>query len=83
MGQRKINPILKKIVGDRIDAEMKRAGVTQYQLSKELGSITQAGLSRIRSGKNLPSLEMLIEFAVRFSVSTDYLLGRTEHRRER
>lgn len=53
---------------------MKENNITPYRLSKETG-ITQATLSRWKTGKTDPSIETLQKIADYFDVSLDYLLG--------
>ncbi|MCI1952203.1 MAG: helix-turn-helix transcriptional regulator [Clostridiales bacterium] len=53
---------------------MKENNITPYRLSKETG-ITQATLSRWKTGKTDPSIETLKKIADYFGVSLDYLLG--------
>lgn len=53
---------------------MEEYKITAYRLSKETG-ITQATLSRWKTGKTEPSIETLQIIADYFNVSVDYLLG--------
>ena len=59
---------------DRLLKLMKENNITPYRLSKETG-ITQATLSRWKTGKTDPSIETLKKIADYFGVSLDYLLG--------
>lgn len=59
---------------ERLAELMEEKRITAYRLSQETG-ITQATLSRWKSGKNSPSSETLKILAKYFHVSTDYLLG--------
>lgn len=52
---------------------MKQHGVTAYKVSKDTG-ITQATLSRWKTGVTQPSRETLQALAAYFHVSVDYLL---------
>ena len=53
-------------------------GLSQMQLAKELHT-TSSQISRIESGvTEYPSIEIVIEAARYFHVSTDYLLGITQ-----
>lgn len=63
-----------KIMYERLAELMEEKRITAYRLSQETG-ITQATLSRWKSGKNSPSSETLKILAKYFHVSTDYLLG--------
>ena len=48
--------------------------VSQAQLAKSL-NLTQNTISRYETGNREPSLEILVEIAEFFGVSTDYPLG--------
>lgn len=61
---------------ERLAELMEEKQITAYRLSQETG-ITQATLSRWKSGKNSPSSETLKILAKYFHVSADYLLGNT------
>lgn len=54
---------------------MEEKGLTPYRVAKETG-ITQATLSRWKTGKVNPSLEILQVLADYFHVSIDYLMGK-------
>lgn len=54
---------------------MEENGLTPYRVAKEAG-ITQATLSRWKTGKVNPSLETLQVLADYFHVSIDYLMGK-------
>lgn len=62
--------ILVKLIEER--------GVTAYQIAKATG-LSNAALSRYKSGKQDPAIDKLIAIADFFDVSTDYLLGRTSN----
>lgn len=55
---------------------MEEKGVTAYRVAKETG-ITQATLSRWKTGKVSPSIETLQVLAEYFEVTIDYLMGNT------
>lgn len=61
---------------ERLAELMEEKQITAYRLSQETG-ITQATLSRWKSGKNSPSSETLKILAKYFHVSANYLLGNT------
>lgn len=53
---------------------MEEKGVTAYRVAKDTG-ITQATLSRWKTGKVYPSIETLQVLAEYFGVTIDYLMG--------
>ena len=55
---------------------MEEKGVTAYRVAKDTG-ITQATLSRWKTGKVSPSIETLQVLAEYFGVTIDYLMGNT------
>ena len=61
---------------------MEEKGLTSYRVAKETG-ITQATLSRWKTGKVNPSLETLQVLADYFHVSIDYLTGKTSIEKEK
>lgn len=60
---------------------MEENGLTPYRVAKETG-ITQATLSRWKTGKVNPSLETLQVLADYFHVSIDYLMGKSSVEKE-
>ena len=56
---------------------MEEKGVTAYRVAKDTG-ITQATLSRWKTGKVSPSIETLQVLAEYFGVTIDYLMGNTQ-----
>lgn len=54
----------------------KRQGLTQQEMADAL-NMSRENYNRYETGKRSPSLEVLIEIADHFSVSLDYLVGRT------
>lgn len=61
---------------------MEEKGLTPYRVAKETG-ITQATLSRWKTGKVNPSLETLQVLADYFHVSIDYLTGKASIEKEK
>lgn len=53
----------------------KEAGLTQERLAMQLG-MAKTTLASYEQGKRQPDLETLSKIADRFSVTTDYLLGK-------
>lgn len=52
--------------------------LSQTALAEEIG-ISQRAISYYESGKDTPSLEILIRIADYFNVSLDYLVGRSDY----
>lgn len=69
-------------IGYRISELRKQAGMSQFQLAKVL-HIGQSTLAMYEKNKRKPSLEMLSAIADYFNVTTDYLLGRPEKKKEK
>jgi len=65
------------IFGERVFLLRKVKGLTQKELGDEVG-LSYKAISTIESGARGTSVEKLIELAVYFQVSTDYLLGITD-----
>lgn len=62
------------MIADKIKALREQRGLTQTELSKQLG-ITRSGVNAWEMGISVPSTQYLVELANIFQVSTDYLLG--------
>ena len=70
----------KNILGKRIKALRKEQKFTQEYIAKKL-NISVAALSRYETGAFEPkSVELIVELANIFKVSTDYLLGKSDAR---
>lgn len=68
------------ILGQRIKKLRKEQQLTQEQVAKKL-NISVAALSRYETGYFEPkSLALIVELAMLFKVSTDYLLGTSNAR---
>ena len=66
------------IFGKRIKALRKEFNYTQEQVAKKL-NISIAALSRYETGSFEPkSLALIVDLAILYKVSTDYLLGKTD-----
>lgn len=66
------------IFGQRIRALRKGMKLTQEDVSSQLG-ISVAALSRYEKGSFEPkSLKLIVDLAMIYKVSTDYLLGKTD-----
>lgn len=66
---------------DRINGLLVDNCMKQSQLAKELG-ITPQAIYKYTKGKALPTVEMLSDLAHIFNVSTDYLLGKSDLKKE-
>lgn len=65
---------------NRIVLERKRQNLTQEELAEKL-NISQKSISKYETGARKPSFDTLTQMAKLFDVSTDYLLGVTESRK--
>ncbi|WP_040952929.1 helix-turn-helix domain-containing protein [Gorillibacterium massiliense] len=63
--------------GDRIALQREKRSMTQEDLSAKLG-ITRAALSHYEKNRREPDSDTLNKIADFFSISIDYLLGRTD-----
>lgn len=61
-------------IGKVIFELRKEAGISQAQLSKEIG-VSQRAVSLWEEGRNEPKATYIFRLAVFFDVSADYLLG--------
>lgn len=61
-------------IGKKIKELRKQKQLTQEQLAKRLW-LTKAIISAYENGLRFPSLEVLMQLAYTFNVTTDYLLG--------
>lgn len=68
-------------IGYRISELRKQAGMSQFQLAKVLNVATST-LGMYETGKREPSLKVMNRIANYFNVTTDYLLGRPELKKE-
>ena len=65
---------------EKLKALRKEQKITQEQLAKILG-VERSSVGKYETG-TLPSMEILTRIATYFDVSTDYLLGRDEIKKE-
>lgn len=63
--------------GKRLKLLRKKSGITQKQLSNSIG-VTERAIVAYESGKMKPNFDAINSLADTFSVSADYLLGRTD-----
>lgn len=68
------------ILGKRIAGLRSEFHLTQDQFGEVFGYVRNA-VSHIERGDRLVSIEKLVEIAVYFDVSTDYLLGLKEEKK--
>jgi len=54
--------------------------LTMVDLSRIMGSISQAAISNYEAGTRKPGLEILMELANFFNCSIDYLAGKTDYK---
>lgn len=69
-------------MGDRIAELRSNAHMSQFQLAKVLG-IGTSTLGMYETNKRKPSPKVLKHIADYFNVSTDYLLGRSNNKKEK
>lgn len=62
------------MIADRIKTLREQSGMTQAELSRQLG-ITRSGVNAWEMGISVPSTQYIVELAEVFKVSTDFLLG--------
>ncbi|MDO5327162.1 MAG: helix-turn-helix transcriptional regulator [Clostridia bacterium] len=62
------------MVADRIKTLRESKGITQSDLAKKLG-ITRSSVNAWEMGISVPSTQYIVELAIIFGVSTDYLLN--------
>lgn len=61
------------MLGPRIAALRRRAGLSQAELARKLG-VSPSAVGMYEQGRREPSAQMLVTMADAFGVSTDYLL---------
>lgn len=61
------------MIADKIKILREKMGMTQSELARELG-ITRSGVNAWEMGVTTPSTAYIVELALLFGVSTDYLL---------
>lgn len=62
------------MIAERIAALREQRHLTQAELAKRLG-VTRSSVNAWELGISVPSTQYLVELAVLFGVSTDFLLG--------
>ena len=71
--------MLRKNFSSRIALLRKEAGLSQDELGKAVG-VSPDAISTMERGKRLASMDVLVALADYFSVSLDYLTGRSDTR---
>ena len=66
-------------LADRLKELRESHHLTQSQLAKDM-DVTRSSVNAWEMGISLPTVAKLVELAIRFSVSTDYLLGLTREK---
>lgn len=61
-------------LGEKLRALREQRGLSTRQLSAQLGISSSGYISKLETGKQKPSLELLLKMALFFNVSTDQLL---------
>ena len=61
------------MIADKIKALREGRGITQAELARRLG-ITRSGVNAWEMGITVPSTQYVVELALLFNVSSDYLL---------
>lgn len=65
------------MTADKIKKLREKAGLTQAELARRLG-VTRSGVNSWEMGLTTPSTAYIVELALLFGVSTDYLLDMPE-----
>ncbi|BAD74778.1 transcriptional regulator [Geobacillus kaustophilus HTA426] len=66
------------VLGDRLRKLRQEKKLTQEELGKKI-NVTKVSISGYENGNRTPDTETLQKLADFFNVTTDYLLGRTDH----
>ena len=61
------------MIADKIKLLRERQGITQAELARRLG-VTRSGVNAWEMGITIPSTQYIVELAMLFKVSSDYLL---------
>lgn len=67
--------------GDRIKHARRLAGLTQKELAEMLG-VVPSMIGQYETGARKPKLDTVQKLARSLNVSTDYLLGESDHRNQ-
>lgn len=77
-GVKQEDQALRDIVAKRLKRARHAAGFTMEAVANRLGYTNMTQMSLFESGKRAPSLRVTLRLADLYSVTTDYLLGRTD-----
>lgn len=61
------------MIADKIKLLREKQGITQAELARRLG-VTRSGVNAWEMGITIPSTQYVVELAMLFNVSSDYLL---------
>ena len=65
---------MREDIADKIKALRESRGMTQAELARQLG-ITSSGVNAWEMGLSVPSTQYVVDLALFFNVSSDFLLG--------
>ena len=65
---------MREDIADKIKALRESRGMTQAELARQLG-ITRSGVNAWEMGLSVPSTQYVVDLALFFTVSSDFLLG--------
>lgn len=65
---------MREDIADKIKALRESRGMTQAELARQLG-ITHSGVNAWEMGLSVPSTQYVVDLALFFNVSSDFLLG--------
>lgn len=63
-----------QLLGEKVRFLRAQRQITQVELAQRLGLARQGYISNIEAGRKVPSLDVLVQIADLFGVTTDYLL---------
>src|SRR5262249_10254568 len=63
------------LFGDKLRALRLQRNLTQLELARQLGLARQGYISNLEVGRKAPSLDLVVQIADLFGVTTDYLLS--------
>lgn len=66
-----------RLLGDKLRYLRTQRHMTQVELAQRLGLARQGYVSNLEAGRKAPSLELVVQIADLFGVTTDYLLRDT------
>jgi transcriptional regulator with XRE-family HTH domain len=63
-----------QLLGEKVRFLRTQRQITQVELAQRLGLARQGHISNIEAGRKIPSLDVVVQIADLFGVTTDYLL---------